>query len=417
MDTFECINPSPKQLTPQSLFDYIIESVSQFYLGRGTLNTFFKVTKRTKMLLIHLTYLKNTEYNPSTYDIKFRIDIYKTYPATPPELYCMTTFCFPTLFDHRNILPSVLGHNWVNPGLMKCSDPIEGIILEIPNFIKKTIENTNNKILIYFGNYNIDRLFDLNDFLMNPQLSLYKIETYSNKDSTKKKNRYIILTEVYALFFNIVNETKMNLGKLIFWGDLRQISKLIEINEKDAQTNKVKEKICLEWKNEGHKKISFTFSLICNAKRNDFIEAIKLKNSLLKVQFKVFKDDVSKPIQYKEILKAQSHSQNKSNKNVKKLIALAKYEEQILENNKSICVIQDLTSIYQAIVEIYSANNDPGYQAYMEKLKTLLSDTSVTNELKKGDGVDECKNLFESTHSPPQNNIGNYDEPIDCPFD
>ena len=53
----------------------------------------------------------------------------------------------------------------------------------------------------------------------------------------------------------------------------------------------------------------------------------------------------------------------------------------------------------------------------MEKLKTLLSDTSITNELKKGDGVYECKNLFESTHIPPQNNIGNYDKPINCPFD
>ena len=108
MDSFECIERRTQTLTQESMFEYIIESISNLYLQRGTLNTFFKITKKSKTLLIHLTYIKNTEYNPFSYDLKFRIDLFKTYPFSAPEVYCMSTFCFPSLFDHRNILTSIL---------------------------------------------------------------------------------------------------------------------------------------------------------------------------------------------------------------------------------------------------------------------------------------------------------------------
>lgn len=405
MDSFECIERHTQTLTQESMFEYIIESISNLYLQRGTLNTFFKITKKSKTLLIHLTYIKNTEYNPFSYDLKFRIDLFKTYPFSAPEVYCMSTFCFPSLFDHRNILTSILERNWCNPGLNKCSDPIEEIVIEIPNFVKKIKENSENKILIYHGIYNIDRLYDLNDFLMNPNLILYTIKTFSNKDPSMTKNRYLILTEIYALFFDIVNEDKKNMGKLIFWGDLRQISKLKEINEKDTNNNTVTEKICIEWKNE-HKKIGFTFVFNCKVKRSIFIQTIKDKNSLLKLKFKLFQDDIAKPVKYNELV-AHQPSSISAIKNLRKLKALAKYEEKILETYKSINIIKDLTLVYQRIIEILSVGNKNDFKEYMDKLKFLLSDTSIQEELKKNDIKTQNENIFESTNK----------EIIDCPFD
>ena len=87
--------------------------------------------------------------------------------------------------------------------------------------------------------------------------------------------------------------------------------------------------------------------------------------------------------------------------------ALAKYQEKILETYKSINIIKDLTLVYQRIIEILSVGNKNDFKEYMDKLKSLLSDTSIQEELKKNDIKTQNENIFESTNK----------EIIDCPFD
>ena len=122
--------------------------------------------------------------------------------------------------------------------------------------------------------------------------------------------------------------------------------------------------------------------------------------------FKLFQDDIAKPVKYNELV-AHQPSSISAIKNLRKLKALAKYEEKILETYKSINIIKDLTLVYQRIIEILSVGNKNDFKEYMDKLKFLLSDTSIQEELKKNDIKTQNENIFESTNK----------EIIDCPFD
>jgi len=59
--------------------------------------------------------------------------------------------------------------------------------------------------------------------------------------------RYIILTDIYFLLFDPILEKKNN-GRLLFWGDIRQI-----ISSKNTEISS--EYLFLEWKNEEDKVI------------------------------------------------------------------------------------------------------------------------------------------------------------------
>ena len=216
------------------MYNIIEDKISQIYLQRGTLYTTFKLQHLSQSLLITLTYKKNTQYNPYPFHIKFRIEITKTYPCTPPEVLCYTTFCYPSLCDHRDLLYSILTHNWIDviEKKSKLSEPIEEIVKKIPDFLYKIKENEENYILVYFGIYNIDRLYDINDFLVNTKICLYKTYHISSKNNTKIKLRYMLVTDVYVLLFDVINDQKRNLGKLVFIGDIRQISLLSKHDHK-----------------------------------------------------------------------------------------------------------------------------------------------------------------------------------------
>jgi hypothetical protein len=85
--------------------------------------------------------------------------------------------------------------------------------------------------MVYYGDYQLDKVFDMNEFLMNNELFFFKIQQKIRKDKklfAKERyilpiiNRYILLTDIFFLLFDPVPENK-SCGRLIFWGDIRQI--------------------------------------------------------------------------------------------------------------------------------------------------------------------------------------------------
>ena len=431
--------PLPKSI--KEMYNIIEDKISQIYLQRGTLYTTFKLQHLSQSLLITLTYKKNTQYNPYPFHIKFRIEITKTYPCTPPEVLCYTTFCYPSLCDRRDLLYSILTHNWIDviEKKSKLSEPIEEIVKKIPEFLYKIKENEENYILVYFGIYNIDRLYDINDFLVNTKISLYKTYHISSKNNAKIKFRYMLVTDIYVLLFDIINDKKRNLGKLVFIGDIRQISLLSKHDHKfninsnsnsnnndnkalsdvvNAYKNYTKQ-IKIEWRYDKHK-VKFVFFLSELHTRDQLLETLMLKNAIIKAKFKVFHDDHYKPQNYKDLISSMKKPTN--NKQLDTLIQQAEYQEQLFHSNKSSNIANELFLIYQRIIEIYSSVSDERYKVYKDKLKELITDKTFIG-LNKVNDDNECKDLFEdggvsdSNDDDNDDDACNVDESVECPFD
>lgn len=378
-------------------YSNIIDEVSRYYIKRGTLYIIFKICKQTKKLLIHLKYKKDTELNPFQTDLIFTIIIHENYPIEAPDIYSMTNFCYPSLFDHRNLLFSVLGHNWVKISLSdfeplnsrKDIEPLEEIIQEIPKLLRKIQDNFNNKVLIYYGSYKIDKEYDINDLIVNQKMLLYRVYHYSNKIKHKKTHKYLIVTDINILLFSIPNDQKKNIGKLQFWGNIKL---MVNLKERDLnmENNEKIYIVKIEWQNE-KKKVSFKIGFI-DKKRKEFINIISEKKNRLNDNYNMFLDDLFKPSIYQDIIMNQGKSEIKSI--INDILQQIEFYEKIFTNNKNLHAGKQLIVLYQKIIEFYSLNDNYNFQPYMLKLKKLLEDPSIKDELKK-ESPTECKNLFE----------------------
>ena len=370
--------------------EYLSERLPQ-YSKRGT--TLVSQKKIKDGFLIYITYHNKTELNPYTQDIKFQILLTKQFPEFPPKIFCMTTFCFPTLFDHRDIFCSIFKRNWSHKkSLADFSNIIGEIISEIPKFISKIKENEESRILFFYGSYDVGCIYNVNDFLFNFNLDLYKIIYYSRKDKNFVKNRYILLTDLYLLLFDIADENHQNYGKLLLWGELNQVTKIKKIDEKDLSDNTIKRKIKISWKTKG-KNISIVFSIENKDKtRTEMIKKIQMNADLLKAKFCIFSEDPNKPMSYKDYVKEGL----KESADVQNLITLAKYLEELLAKNNSSNTISTLIDVYQKIIEGSCSNNDSVSNEYQEKLRKIISEKHVIEDIKKSN---ENKELFESTSS------------------
>jgi len=120
---------------PNEKFEYVINSLKKYKKNPHTYVT-CKKNKNTQTLYIQVVYKKNTEQNIMSYDLTFSILIDKEYPNTIPIVKTCTAFSFPTIYDNRNLLFSIINHNWVNKNQLNLIsvivEPIYEIINQIP---------------------------------------------------------------------------------------------------------------------------------------------------------------------------------------------------------------------------------------------------------------------------------------------
>ena len=351
-------------------FDLISDFLYKNLYKKSSLHIINKRNNYNKTFNSQLIFKKKTQINPMNYDLVFSLCLDSDFPRSIPYVKALTHFSFPTIFDNRNLLFSIINHNWVGENYNNLSDfsplttPLEEIISNIPKFLNRLIENTSNKILVYYGDYNIDSIYDMNDFLTNQDIDFYRVDQLVKKD--RKKERYVFLSDVYFLFFDPVPSGK-NLGKLLFWGDLRQIQ--IKTDELG---------LFLEWKSKD-KLIGFSVEFKSKNKEN-FKEKCLRKAQRLQEQYKIFQDDISKPAEEEIVSKMQDMNLNDLNK----LVLLVKYKEDLLEKSHSMNLVRELMSLYQKIIEIQSAKGED-FKEYLQKLHKMLADKE------NQDSLDESK--------------------------
>ena len=175
---------------------------------------------------------KDTDINP--FDENFIIDL-QFIPKKKPLIKFRKDCFIPSLCDNRNFFDCFVKSDFVyDDNLDKVEKIMEEIIhFGIKNFLFCLKENIDYNTFIYYGDYELKEIYNINDFLQNLELiKFYRVNHVYNSEIEEK---YFIITQLYFLIFTPKQDDK-SFVELIFKEKLRDIN----INIKIIHNNKLK---------------------------------------------------------------------------------------------------------------------------------------------------------------------------------
>ena len=413
-----------------SIFDNIIEQLKEkinnnviysnnIYLYFKTL--FNKKNKIYDRLLIHCFYKKNQK-NKKEYN--FALILSDNYNCNIfPKIYCYSLNIEKNInvIDKRDLFNAIMEKDSNNIIIKNIIDLLlDIIIIKIPEFVKRIFFYEESKVLMYFGKYYLNEVYNINDFIWNKNVYFYKVMTYELDKLDKNKNKeynqlnikYIIISDFHVLFFDLINnDNQRNICKLIFIGEIFKINSFERlekdifnndiINNDNEEINISKDKIYIDWVlNDGNnKEIKYIFIFgIIRDKNNkeeipDFIDVVNKKQTFIGINYKLILND------YNDYSK-------KDELNI--LITLSNFlekKEKFL--SKQEIYFKELNKIYQKIIDIANKINEKEiwgeYKTKIEKnnkgdnnRKYFLKGEIKNNKEEKNNSISSLLNLFEA---------------------
>ena len=305
----------------------------------------------------------------SQYPIKFLLKIAMIFPKEEPELYCITKFSYPHIFDGRNLLNDVLKKKWEND-----IHNLDVIINRIPKFIIEFNNSLEEGYLLLVGKYMINHIYSLDRIKELPIFHKNVKQNERVKNKIIKKNKILTISD---LSFCLYETESKHLAKLTFQANLNE---LISI-KRNTQENT----ITFFWKDNNKENESIEIEISTD-------DTEKIKSTLLE-KMELFGKEYN--VSQKTIKKRMGKLPCSNIEHVEKQIE--KLEKDFKDNkNINMDLVHKLMTLYQTAVEYYSAINSPEFQVYTEKIKDLMG-TKQINELI--DKKDEDKNISMSTNS------------------
>ena len=171
-------------------------------------------------IIINVKIKEKTSINHRNFPIFFDIILNPPLQISEPEVLCKSNFCFPSLYNNKNLLKCVCDKYNVRIPIIK---RINSIIINFSYFINYyEILIKKYKILFYLGEYNMKRLYNVNDFLLNNNNKIFKLKT----DFFSKKNYiniFLIITD-YNIILIKPSEKFKNKGTIFYIGNLIDVS-------------------------------------------------------------------------------------------------------------------------------------------------------------------------------------------------
>ena len=330
-----------------------------------------KEKKEYDTLLIHCFYKKNNK-NEFIFCILLNSNDKNT-----PKIYCQFYDNDKTIsiIDKRDLFFSIIENNYniinnENNNINIIDLLFDIIITKIPEFIKKVVFYEENKILMYFGKYYLNEIYNINDFISNKNLYFYKVMEYKKdiKDYIPLNIKYIIISDFHVLFFDLFDDKPKNICKLIFIGEIYKINSFERLEENNNLINNndniniFSNKIYIDWILDDLKTTTkqFIFSVIYdnNNKENipDFIDIVNKKQSFIGIKYKLITKDYN-----------EYNNQYELNELIKLSKTLEK-KEKILGNNDM--YKNEMNKINQKIIDISTKFNKIGVTLeYLAKIK------------------------------------------------
>ncbi len=223
-------NPDLFKETPDVNIESFFKEISKKLSIQNKIHIFSKILNEASDLkdeekIIHFSFkvFKNTDINPFIYDVIFDMELNHN---KNPYVRIRSDFAFPSMYDNRNYFYCLTNeHNFI----YKCNnlDKLVNLLKDITNngienFLFCLKENSEVETFVYYGEYQINKIYNMNDFLENNKImKIYRVQEIveEGKDTQEK---YIVLTHLYFLVFKPVDSDK-SLAELKFSKLLKNI--------------------------------------------------------------------------------------------------------------------------------------------------------------------------------------------------
>ena len=171
---------------------------------------------------------KKTKSNPFNVNINF---CFEFIDGEIPYVTILTDFIEPTLNDNRNYYKCLTKeHKYIfySDNTKEHQIILESMINGIGNFLNLLKDSRAINTFIFFGEYEYNHIYQINDFLMNKNyLNFYRINLINDN---KEEERYILYTKLYFLLFEPLKEDKA-LIKVIYQEKLKDMNLDFDKNE------------------------------------------------------------------------------------------------------------------------------------------------------------------------------------------
>jgi len=206
---------------PKNQFELFIETLEYRINQNYNVKINGKMLHDTEKINIHFDALlyDNSEINPFDEEIELSIDFFED---EIPYVQIMSNFHNPTFYDIKNYylcLSSNQNYIFKKSRLDYCQLALEEIFSNMKYFLYHIRECDQMKTFIYFGEYNYDHIYHINNFLRNSEkIDFYRINRIKD-NKFYDKMLYIICTELYIIAFVPIEENK-SLGRILFYTKL-----------------------------------------------------------------------------------------------------------------------------------------------------------------------------------------------------
>lgn len=199
-----------------SLYFHILKDIDEnlnkndFKIQSKRISPSLSKQKKEDILLVFITFLSTSEKNILHESISFTFEINSKFPIDPPIVLCTSNYLYPTLYDGRNILLSIINFKWSS------NKSLLSIIESIPLFVNRTVYNQINKMNIQYGSYTIGQIYDINQIIKNNKNKFFK--GFFNKNNLI----YLIITEMFLLIL-VPIEKKNSHARLVLYNKITSI--------------------------------------------------------------------------------------------------------------------------------------------------------------------------------------------------
>ena len=318
--------------------NYIISSIEHLQKYKEYIKLSGKILHYLEKPILYYNCIvhQNTKINPFDFNIIFSFEFID---GEIPYISILTNIFELYLNDNKNYyrcLSKKYNYIFSLDNLKEHEKILENLIDGLENFITLINESLAINVFIFFGQYEYEHIYQINDFLKDEKINFFRI-----KDLDEKNEKYIIITQLYFMLFNPI-ETDKCLAKLLFYHKLKDlnIDSIFIKNEKNGNLilklteTKFGKNIEFELIDRKRKNKLDEMNLVLNEYndiKNEFLENIKLFNVGKNVDFKKYELVINK---YKIIFNDSKNNfkiKKKSNKKSEEYIKCVDFYEKLIE--------------------------------------------------------------------------------------
>ena len=280
-----------KQVDIESFLQKISMNLSikgKLFIYGKTLHFLDEQEINSNIIYFSFKIFKCTEINPFDTVILLGIELI---PNKVPHANIKSDFILPSLYDNRNIFFCLSNeHEYkYNPDNLDELELILKYIVNsgIENFLFCISESLQIKAFIYYGEYKIHSIYNINDFLENSKLiKLYRINQIMEMGK-RMEEKYIIVTQLYILIFK-PQENDKTFAELIFIQKLKNI--------------------CFNYKKNFNKRLKINTFIL-------YIQDLKTPNGkIYEIEFTLI-DRSRPPVSKEEEIEEEEEEKNQENNN------------------------------------------------------------------------------------------------------